>query len=857
MADKDFFISYTGADQTWAEWIAETLEEAGHSTVLQAWDFRPGENFIERMNQALEEAQRVLAVLSPAYFHSQYALDEWTAALVRDRGQADRLLPVRVARGELPPLLANRIYIDLVDLDEELAVERLVAGVQAGRVRPAGKRPFPGAGRPEAGGAARFPGRPPAIFNVPARNPNFTGRGELLQALRSQLAETATGAIVQASAVHGLGGVGKTQLAIEYAHRYAADYDLVWWIPAEEPLVIPGRLAALARRLELPELPSLEEQVAAIFDELGQRDRWLLVYDNATEPPAIDGLRPPAGGGHLLITSRNPAWRGVAATLGVDILSRGEAVDFLWQRTGSSDQATLERLAEELGDLPLALEQAAAYQEATSTSPADYLKLLRERAADLFTRGEPSNYQQTIATTWSVSLERVRQHTPVAEDLLQLCAFLAPDDIPRTMLVDHPQVLPERLQAAIDDQISYQEALGALTGYSLVTASADSLSVHRLVQAVVRARLDQDTLRQWARASVQLVQAAFPVAPEQVDAWPACARLLQHALITTAVDRDAQSTVTARLLDQAGRYLWGRAEYAQAKDLFERALAIFETNLGPDHPEAAHTLSNLAKVLYDQRELDRARTLHQRALAIYEAHQGPNHLDTANSLTDLAAVLRSQGSYDSARLLHERALAIFEAQPGGANDPDTARSLNNLAVVLRALGDLTGARSLHERALAIREDRLGPDHPDTASSLSNLALVLTDQGDLPMARTLHERALQIREISLGPYHPLTARSLNNLANILRAQGDLAGVQRMHERALDIRETSLGPDHPHTARSLISLANLLRDQGDLDTARRLFERALTIYEARLAANDPETVKTRRDLAAVVAALERQP
>jgi tetratricopeptide (TPR) repeat protein len=223
-------------------------------------------------------------------------------------------------------------------------------------------------------------------------------------------------------------------------------------------------------------------------------------------------------------------------------------------------------------------------------------------------------------------------------------------------------MLPEQLQTAVEDQLSYQQALGALTGYSLVTATADSLSVHRLVQAVVRAGLDQDTLRQWARASVQLVQAAFPAAPEQVDAWPACVRLLPHALATTAADRDGEPTATARLLDQAGRYLWGRAEYAQAKDLFERALAIFETNQGPDHPETAHTLSNLAKVLYDQRDLDRARILHERALAIYEAHQDPNHLlDTANSLTDLAAVRRAQGSYDRARLLHERALAIFEA----------------------------------------------------------------------------------------------------------------------------------------------------------------------------------------------------
>jgi TIR domain len=222
---KDFFISYTGADIAWAEWIAQTLEDADYTTVLQAWDFRPGDNFIQRMDQALTEADRVLAVLSPAYFASEYARDEWTAALVRAQGERDRLLPVRIASCQLLPLLANRVYLDLVGLDEQEAASQLVAGVQPGRAKPMGKIGFPG-GRAKPGGVS-FPGRHPAIFEVPPRNPHFKGRGKLLVTLHGQLTETATGAVVQAGAVHGLGGVGKTQLAVEYAHRYAADYDLM------------------------------------------------------------------------------------------------------------------------------------------------------------------------------------------------------------------------------------------------------------------------------------------------------------------------------------------------------------------------------------------------------------------------------------------------------------------------------------------------------------------------------------------------------------------------------------------------------------------------------------------------------
>src|SRR5215211_98260 len=228
----DFFVSYTGADTAWAEWIAQTLEDAGYQTIIQAWDFRPGQDFLHQMQKATQRAARTITVLSPAYLGSAFGEAEWRAAFASDpTGQQGLLLPVRVVELTPPGLLRSRTFIDLAGLDERAATERLLAGVRLDRAKPSGRRPYPGGQAAPAG--ARFPGHRPAIFEVPARNLHFTGRNELLQVLRTHLAEHATGAVVQAGAVHGLGGVGKTQLAIEYAHRYAADYDLVWWIPAE------------------------------------------------------------------------------------------------------------------------------------------------------------------------------------------------------------------------------------------------------------------------------------------------------------------------------------------------------------------------------------------------------------------------------------------------------------------------------------------------------------------------------------------------------------------------------------------------------------------------------------------------
>src|SRR5215218_2385862 len=280
---RDFFVSYTSPDRAWAEWVAWQLEDAGWTTVLQAWDFTPGENFVVRMRDALEQADRTIALLSPAYLASPYGTDEWTGAFLHHRQREGRLLPVRVEACELPRLLATRIYIDLVGLGRQQAHRRLLEGVRQGRRRPKEEPGFPGEQRAGGGGSGepRFPAHGPEVTNLPARNPHFTGRAEVLERLRAQLRGQPGAVVTQTGAIHGLGGVGKTELALEFAHRYASDYDIVWWIAAEQPTSVTADLGALAEELGIARLADRAEMVRRLFGELRGRERWLLVYDNA------------------------------------------------------------------------------------------------------------------------------------------------------------------------------------------------------------------------------------------------------------------------------------------------------------------------------------------------------------------------------------------------------------------------------------------------------------------------------------------------------------------------------------------------------------------------------------------------
>jgi hypothetical protein len=880
----DFFVSYTQADRAWAEWIAWILEEDGHKVLVQAWDFVPGGNWIQNMNAGTRDAARTIAVLSPDYLHSLYGGAEWQAAWAQDpEGTGRKLLTVRVRECDRPGLLAGVVSTDLFGIPETAARGRLQAMVAAaitGRAKPMVAPVFPGGG---AGRAIprepRFPGALPRIWKVPARNPNFTGRGHELAQLATGLAADS---MVTVQAVRGMGGVGKTQLATEYAHLHATNYDLVWWIAAEEPAAIPDQFTALAARLGLDVAADPEALAAQVNEALREAANWLMIFDNAD---TVEDLAPwlPSGPvpggtlGHVITTTRRGGFAALGRVLDLNVIGLDDGVTLLRRRVPNLDQRTGEQITEELGRLPLALEQAAAYLDQTGMPAAEYLDLLRRRAADLYARGQVTGRPDTIATLWDLNLDTIGGAHAATVELLSLCAWMAPEPVPLDLFTSHTGQLPGLLKSVAADPLAFTDTVAVAVDYSLAKRTQAGLQLHRLVQAAIRAlpspapvprdappARSDDPLPIRSDDPLPLVLGLLRAdAPQRIagvpEDWPRWAVLLPHVLAATsyldgAARRPGQQAMTdgAWLLHRAGIYLQVHGRLAEARELINAALVIYEATHGPDYPEVAGCLNMLAAILRGLGDAAGARPLAERALAIIEAAYGPDHPNVATSLNTLAAILRSLGDAAAAKLMQERALIITEAAYG-PDDPNVASCLNTLAAILRSLGDAAGARPLAERALAIIEAAYGPDHPDVAIYLNTLAAILRYLGDAAGARPLAERALAITEAAYGPDHLQVTIELNNLAAILRSLGDAAGARPLAERALAITEATYGLGHPNVAIRLNNLAAILRDLDDAAGARPLAERALAITEAAYGPGHSRTAVDLNNLAATLRSL----
>jgi tetratricopeptide (TPR) repeat protein len=807
----DFFLSRRGSVAAIAREVADVLTEKGYKVLTQDYDIPVGASFIGAMHEAIKNSRDLIVLFTRDYEQSPYTRKEFTS-FEAERAQSAEERHIIVLRCEDVPvrgLLADNVYQDLVGVaDTEERRRRIIAAAECqSQAAPPPPRPFIG---------------------VPPRIASFTGRAEELDRLDAILMHDKAAAVTQAvgrAAVQGMGGVGKTSLAIEYAHRYRRLYAGVCWCPAETRAGLLSALATLGVTLGAvaPDEADVEKASKTALRRLNeQRATWLLIYDNVNEPEQVADLLP-SGGARVLITSRFSDWSELADEVALDVLPLEQAVVLLESRAGRSDASGARTLAEALGHLPLALDHAAAYCKRTQVRFSDYAAKASSLIATV-PRG--AGYPKSVAATFDLAIAQAVSQCAASEALMAFLAQCAPERIPM-LLVD----------GAIEDEGERLQALVALAEVSLVKHDpfedeTEAVTVHRLVQMVALARSEAKGM---ARAAADLVIARLmAIYPgdgySNPSSWHLCTQLMPHLFLQQAagLDQHPKTADWPDLLNRAGNYFHGRAVYPQAALLLREALSIREKQLGLDHPDTAQSLNNLAGLLRAQGDDAGARPLFERALAIREKVLGPEDHQTATSLNNLADLLRFQGDLAGARPLSERALAIRE-KVLGPEHPRTAMSLDNLASLLQAEGDFAGARPLYERAIAIHEKVLGPEHLRTAMSLNNLAAMLKFQGDVAEARPVCERALAIREKVLGPEHPDTAISLSNLASLLQAQGDLAGAQPLYGRALAILEKALNSEHPNTNRGRHDLAVLLLASGKATDAFALGKTALAAHD----------------------------
>ena len=764
-AKKDFFVSYNRHDKTWAEWIAWTLEAADYTVVIQAWDFRPGGNFVLDMQRAASQAERTVAVLSKTYLESQFTQPEWAAAFAQDpTGEKHLLIPIRVEDCALTGMLATIVYVDVVGVEETAAQDLVLQAVQTGRTKPQQKPRFPGQSAPTT--ARSKPVYPPNIIqNLPYGSANFVGREAELEQIHQQLQQRSTVAI---SAISGMGGIGKTELALQYARQHCHEGSYpggLCWLRARED--VGTQIISFVRScLELtpPEDLELVEKVRWCWG------RWregaaLLIFDDVQQYDDVAPFLPPQESRFKVLITTRSHFGSPVRELQLDVLSEAKAIELLraiatqgketkdprfLQETGDLETGELEQqLCEWLGYLPLGIELVGRYlARKPDTSLATLWQRLQDKRLDAiaFKQAEPGMTASLgVVAAFELSWQTLDESAQRVAAVLSLFALV---EIPWTLV---EQCLPE-VDAEELEEIRDRQLLGTNL---LKRVDQGMYQLHQLLREFFAAKRSQ-------RADEAALQQRFYqiviAAAERVKEKP------QRSLIQ-------ESTMMIAHLQAAMERL---ASPEQALDL-------------------ATCLNWIAVFYHEQGRYAEAEPLYVRSLSIREQHLGQDHYDVAESLNGLATLHQWQGRYGEAEPLFVRSLSIREQQLGD-NHPEVSSSLNNLALLYKSQRRYGEAEPLYLRSLEIKQRQLGEDHPDVAVSLSNLARLYCSQAHYSDAEPLFLRSLSILQNQLPAKHPLTARVESNLAYLYDLQGHYREAESLYLQSLPILSAKLEENH---------------------------------------------------------------
>jgi tetratricopeptide (TPR) repeat protein len=668
---------------------------------------------------------------------------------------------------------------------------------------------------------------PPGSLMPLRPNPHFVGREDQLRQLETHLGAGSPTAISQVAAATGLGGIGKTQLAVEYAHRYGPRYPGgVFWLDMEDPDAIASQVAACGgpQGMDLPgfQMLSLEEQVARVTKEWEKPTPRLLIFDNVDDSSVVDKWRPVTGGCRVLITSRRTDWPSSLGLQEVRLstLPRDKAVELLCKGRPETLEEKHERQAADaicqtLGDLPLAVALAGSYLECYEhdVTLSQYLEELREQPVlenpalvDFVQDPSPTHHVQNVAATFQVSygrLDPVDESDLLAMRLFHLASHFAPVSIRRDLLLSAADLDPE----TEEERRTTGGAVGRLVRLGLLEEQTQGrLLLHRLLGEFARHNPAPGQSGEEAWAAVAESVRRFAHQENESGLPGTLAREVAH-LRHLAAQADVRSPPDAEVLRHAlGLHLHEIGQYSEAQHCLGRVLALMEARLGEDHPDIATVLSNLSQTLVETGDLRTAKKYAARALVIVTVAYGSEHPECATKLGNLGRILHAMGDFRGAFVAAESALHIVQATLG-PEDASAAVYLNNMGMALKDMGDLAGARPPLERALALWQKLDGPEHPNVAAALNNLGGLLDAMGNQTGALQHYRAAHSIWERHLGSWHPRLGTSHNNIGMALKATGDLAGARSHLETSLSILRQAYGDDHPLTRTTRANLEGL--------------------------------------------------
>ncbi len=831
--DGTILLSYAREDGSWAAWIARVLEGGGYQVAMQDWAYRPGSSFVLEMERAVAGAEKTVCIISPAYLASDFGAAEWAAAFSRDpSGRLGRVIPVRVGECDVAAALGRVAYVDLVGIDESKAREMLLRAVRRGCAGVTTRWPGRRATRERS---TPHPANRPSLWNAPPRNPMFVGREAELSQLEHRLTTASRGAVC---AIHGPAGIGKTELAKEYAYRHAGEYDLVWWLRGDAPTSTAEDAAVLLCRMlssaKLCGTTAAAEPIPTpelLDTALRTLSSWLLILDEAPGKSALEQLPHAGKGGAIIVTSRSADWAGAGATIALGSFQRTESIAFIRRRLPSGGSTKAGDLASALGDSPLLLTLACSTIAGTGISEEEFLKRCRRYAGAL-------GPKLGALPSWRTAIAEAEKEASGARRLLFLLTFLGADAIPRSAL------------AGADEPARTDKAIDALQRSALIAATPSAISVHSAIQDEVFKSIPRKQRKQVAQAAVLMLERAFTFDGEDPATWQLAAQLAMHILAAArhAEDVGYAAEPLGRLLSSAAECLITQGRFREAREAVERALRFAEREYGPDHPSVAACTNNLGSTLRILGDLGAAREATEHAIRIAERTLGPESSAVGVYASNLCSVLRALGDLPGALRAAERGLAINEKNYG-PNHPAVAESLGNLGAVLADAGDLRAAEEALSRALKVHEALYGPDHPEVARDANNLSTVLAARSDLVGARAAAMRAVAIAENTFGRSHPYTATCISNYGAVQRKLGDLPGALASVQRALAIDTEAYGPGHQEVGKDLVNLSAVLAGMGNPAAARTALERALATLECALGSDHPETQAALARLAAL--------